>query len=155
MLHLTGVNCSMTLNLLKTSKLKDLTNYIKMHQAHYTISKPLHNYSDADSLCLELPTDEVIKRWLEDFAKFAHEITELRFSEMQGYAFRMMRVVTKYNQFLKRDGSVIMCIKDGNSVITDEDLVGKKLVQSLQKKDDELVLSSVIPIRKTPKSLHL
>jgi len=135
---------------LQNVNLWNLANFIKINLDHNSVPLPIDRISSSNEFNLEHPSNDLVKAWIKDFELFAHEISYLRFSEMQGFAFKIMRSVTKYDQFLKRDGSIIICLKDQNEFITETNLVSQKLIQFLQNRDDRLVESSVLPRRKKP-----
>jgi len=89
---------------------------------------------------LSIPKDlnKLTSEWLSQFSLFASEIAQLRFTPMQGYAFKIIRRITKYDQFLKRDGSVISVLKEDGKIITDEHSVHALLINYLAARDQSL-----------------
>ena len=82
----------------------------------------------------------LLTNWINDYLSFAKSTTELRFSAFQGLAFKVLRSVTKYDQFQRRDGSIIKAIRDSNDgVTTDPDLVSKALIDHLKRNDDRFL----------------
>ena len=75
----------------------------------------------------ELANDLTIKYWRD----VLEENEKLRFSQMSKQAFELLRRIYKYNQFEKRDGSLVSKIKEGEVIITDEKLVNKELMGHL------------------------
>lgn len=99
------------------------------------IPKPLHS----SSLNFQIVSNQkrLLSDWINDYLTFAKSVTNLRFSVFQGLAFRMLRSVTKYDQFHKRDGSIIKVIKDNNNqIITDSNMVSKSLISHLRQNDN-------------------
>ena len=78
--------------------------------------------------------------WINDYLTFARSVSELRFSTFQGLAFKMLRSITKYDQFHKRDGSIIKTLKDqrGN-IIVDPNSVSKLLIDHLKQNDNRFL----------------
>ena len=78
-----------------------------------------------------------------------------RWSNESKEAFDFMRKVTKYNQFEKRDGSIVSKIQLPNgSIINDSDKVNKQIIEQLKKVqtlDSEAKYSEEIPFPKLPR----
>ena len=96
-----------------------------------------------DSLDLKHATSKGVSEWLASFQTFASHLNILRFTEFQKNAFNLIRKVSKYDQFLKRDGSIISIILhpiDNNSkaLITNTSHVNLLLIQYLKDKDNSL-----------------
>ena len=110
--------------------------------------------TDFDSANLPINPDmtQIIQVWPTEFKSFAKEVAELRFSGLQGQAFKLITAITKYDQYSKRDGSVISIIKQGNHVITDEHMVHHLIIQELQNKDLDLFarFGYTRPVRPSP-----
>ena len=72
--------------------------------------------------------ERLLSDWMNDYLIFAKSVADLRFSAFQGLAFKTLQIITKYDQFHKRDGSVIKSLKDQHGdIITDPSLVSKAL----------------------------
>ncbi len=81
--------------------------------------------------------DRLLKEWIDSYFTFAQSAASLRFTTFQGFAFRVIRSVTKYDQFQKRDGSIIKAVKDDNGdIINDPGCVSKALIDHLRNDDD-------------------
>lgn len=128
-----------------TSSLENLTlhhliDFVRENKHHYLIQRKVEKIQqDLSNFTLPQDVNKQVKEWCEGFRSFAKDLTKLRFSRMQGLAFKIIRQITKYDQFLKRDGSVISIIKlsDG-SIITKEEEVNQALITVLQKRENEL-----------------
>lgn len=83
--------------------------YIKTYSKDFTRTCTLDKL-DRNLNEFQLPHDSkhAIKEWIEQFNHFAQQVSRLRFTAFQGKAFEILRQVTKYDQFLKRDGSIII-----------------------------------------------
>ncbi len=91
--------------------------------------------------CLEFQISpyrkHLLNNWINDFNSFANSITSLRFSAFQGLAFGKLRTITKYNQFQKRDGSIIKTLKDtSGTIVTNSEEVDKALMNHLRQNDN-------------------
>jgi len=110
-------------------KIGDMTRYIKnnLHNyLRYSISK--EKSWNAEELVIPQDLKESVKQWIEDFKAMFIGVVEDRFSENQGFAFAMMRSITKYDQFQKRDGSIISCLKlPCDTVTADSESVCKNI----------------------------
>ena len=69
-----------------------------------------------------------IQYWRE----MVQENEKLRFSQHSKEAFRMMRDIYKYNQFDKRDGSIVSKVLEGEVVVNDEKQVNALLIEHLK-----------------------
>lgn len=95
---------------------------------------PIH-----DPLIFQISSDQkrLLNDWIQDYQTFAKSVTELRFSIFQGLAFKVLRSITKYDQFHKRDGSVIKALKDHDDhIISDPDIIAKSLINRLKLNDN-------------------
>jgi len=127
----------------RNNTLSDMLDYLRNN---------LHNfvkYTDnltltKDEIDFNIPTDilKLIKEWIEDFKVFSKEISEKRFSIEQGTAFRTLKNITKYDQFMKRDGSIITSIRMNDETITsDPSKVNRALLDVLR--DNEQFLDTI------------
>ena len=95
---------------------------------------PIH-----DPQIFQISSDQkrLLNDWIQDYLTFAKSVTELRFSIFQGLAFKVLRSITKYDQFHKRDGSVIKALKDHDGhIISDPNLIAVSLINRLKFNDD-------------------
>jgi len=78
---------------------------------------------DSNFLDLKLPDDisESIKSWIDQYRILARDIIKMRFYMDQGKAFQLMKKITKYHNFMKRDGSIATVVKHGNMIEADEE----------------------------------
>ena len=115
-----------------------IRTYIKDFCAEIRLDRIENNIDE-----FQIPPDSstLIKEWIEDFRRFAQQASELRFTEFQGKAFKILRSVTKYDQHMKRDGSIISVIRDADGrVITQETEVHRLLIEYLKTLDHKVTL---------------
>jgi len=74
-----------------------------------------------------LANDLTIKYWKE----VLKENERLRFSQMSRQAFELLGKVYKYNEYEKRDGSLVTKVREGDVIIADEKSVNKELMKHL------------------------
>ena len=97
--------------------------------------------------------DEDIRRILDDYwYNLAEQNEDERYSQESRKAFEFLRRVYKYNQYEKRDGSVVNKVAlDDNTTVTQTEEVAKAIIDSLktlQIKEDEPQYKSEIPFPK-------
>ena len=93
-------------------------------------------FDEINDLPAPVDTEEILE-WLQNFKDVVRGVSLLRFSNDSGKAFDLIRRMTKYNTFLKRDGSIITALKDfDGSIVTNPLVVSKKLVDSLKTGED-------------------
>ncbi len=81
--------------------------------------------------------NRLINEWISDYKTFTKSVASLRFTAFQGFAFNKLRSITKYDQFQRRDGSIINIIRDqDDNIRTNTDEVHKALIDHLRKNDD-------------------
>ena len=127
-----GKSLALVMDFLKENNDEFITN-IKYRQPHLDL--PLIHTDPS------LMPD--IHQWFENFNIFTTSLIDMRFSVEQKNAFSLIRKITRYQDYLKRDGSIISAIRDSNScIVSDPRDVAELLIGSL--KDHEVeVLSSV------------
>jgi len=83
-----------------------------------------------------LGSDDKILNWIMGFQDTVKAISLLRFSNKSKSAFNSLRLITKYDSFLKRDGSIITAVKDPvEGIITDPNEVSQRLLNVLREND--------------------
>lgn len=112
-----------------------LRRNIRYYERYRSLSSPDF---DLSKLPHNPDMDAITKAWLAEFQSFAFQVAELRFSGLQGEAFKLITSITKYDQYSKRDGSIISVIRQGDTVVTDEQEVHSLIIQGLTNKDNEL-----------------
>jgi len=123
---------------LKEEGIASILNYIKDNLHTYKKSRaPKPPTQDPLTFQISCHQQRLLSEWIKDYAIFARSASQLRFSSFQGLAFRTIRSITKYDQFYKRDGSIIKVIKDEEDrIITDPSLVCKSLIDHLRQDDN-------------------
>jgi len=69
-------------------------------------------------LDLDLPDDvsSSIKAWLDNYRILARNIIKLKFSQFLGRTFKLIRKLTKYHNYMKRDGSIATVVRSGDLI---------------------------------------
>ncbi len=121
------------------------------------IKKRIPKFFAPDPLEFKVPNDaqRLLEDWTKDYLNFAKSACQLRFSSFQGLDFKILRRVTKYDQFYKRDGSIISVLKDqSGNTITNPVLVSKCIVDHLQSEDNKFQGRTYIDWTKPPALLR-
>jgi len=140
---------------LGSQTLEGYLNFIRVNQRSFLIESSIEkiqrsilNFKSDDNI------HEPVKKWLSNFQHFAYHVSQLRFTVMQGFAFKFIKAITKYDQSGKRDGSVISILRDSNlnKLVTDEEQVHFSLLNYMKSRDLRLTPPSFSGF-KTPYSL--
>jgi len=75
----------------------------------------------------ELSNNVTLKYWKE----MIQENEKLRFSQQSKDAFKLLKDVYKYNQFERRDGSIVSKVLEENAIVSDEKQVNRLLIEHL------------------------
>ena len=135
--------------------LQDYVNLIRdnLNEYHFKMNT-VRGMTDSFGLDMKQDANTAVTSWIKKFSLFASMTSLMRFSIYQGEAFKILRKVTKYDQFLKRDGSIVSTIRSNSGpLITDQEIVEQTLITSLRERDDALVLNSCHPILRTASPL--
>jgi len=135
--------------------LQDYVNLIRdnLNEYHFKMNT-VRGMTDSFGLDMKQDANTAVTSWIKKFSLFASMTSLMRFSIYQGEAFKILRKVTKYDQFLKRDGSIVSTIRSNSGpLITDQEVVEQTLITSLRERDDALVLNSCHPILRTASPL--
>lgn len=141
---------------MKDLTVQDLCTYVRDQKHKYKVQRDVSKVQ-LDLSKLELPEDVDRRKeiWIRHFQSFAKNIAELRFSKRQGYAFKVIRQITKYDQYMKRDGSVISVIKtEDGAIINDEKEVHRLLMGVLKSREETLLKTHGSFVVNTPNSLE-
>jgi len=143
------------LSLLNKRPLFDYISFLRNNLRYYSPTRSITSLAkNIHQINFNVDLPVITQNWLEQFASFAHEITELRFSLMQGKAFQLIRNITKYDHFFKRDGSVISIVKDKNDQLCNsEPQVNKILIDYLRERDDNVANNNIQILTTKPVSL--
>lgn len=121
--------------------LKNLIDHVTLYKHKYSVQRRVEKVQmDLSNFNLPEDLNGRVLVWSHNFQKFAKDIAELRFSPMQGYAFKIIRQITKYDCFLKRDGSIITVLKlQCGRIITYEHEVNRLLLKVLTDREQYLL----------------
>ncbi len=123
------------ITLLEPTDMNSTLLYIKNNLSSYqAISQPSHKTYKDFHLVVPMDKNKLLQEWKSNFQTYSKSVSKLRFSSFQAIAFSALKTITKYDQFFKRDGSIIKNLKTSNGeLITDPDLVSKTLIDHLSK----------------------
>ena len=119
-------------------------DYLRVFKSLYSREMKISLFQKTiDNLDLKFATPKGVSEWLSSFQLFASHLTDLRFSSFQKTAFDFIRKISKYDQFQRRDGSIVSVIYESdpianNSLITDPILVNRSVIQHLKTHDEKL-----------------
>ena len=114
-----------------------IINILKHFQTHKStyiseLTPMLKSFEDVNFSPAPVSEGE-IGDWILNFQDTVKAVSLLRFSNRSGQAFDSIRKITKYNAFLKREGSIVTALKDSEGqIITNTDIVNKKLLDTLR-----------------------
>ena len=85
-----------------------------------------------------------VQKWLANFNQFSKRLADQRFSELQKQAFKKIRGITRYNQFMVHDGSIITAVrmKDG-TLITEPYAVADALITVLEDNEKRILKENI------------
>ncbi len=140
---------------LENCTLTEILDYIKEYSKKYLVERKANKIQlDLNNFKLPADINNQVKIWNRNFQTFAKDIINLRFSPLQGYAFRVIKQLTKYDHYIKRDGSVITIIKkEDGTIITQENEVNCILIDTLKKREQELTKNHRVIVIKKPEAL--
>ncbi len=121
------------ISLLDPPDIDSTLQYIKNNLGCYrTLSQPGNKTYENFHIIIPTNKNKLIQEWKANYQTYAKSVSKLRFSSFQAIAFSALKATTKYDQFFKRDGSIIKNLKtpDGQ-LINDPDLVSKTLIKHL------------------------
>ena len=124
----------------KSCNISEILEFIRSYKQEFVKNIKLSKFEQGiDEFKIPSDSNSLIRDWLENFINFASQVACLRFTSFQGKAFQIIRTITKYDQFLKRDGSIITVIKDSNgTIVTNPSNVQENLIQYLRSRDENL-----------------
>ncbi len=126
--------------------LSDMINYITKYKKCFEKTSNIANFGkDIHEFLIPLDAEKTLKAWIQEFKLFAKQLSKLRFTMFQKEAFNILRRVTKYDQFLKRDGSIISSLRSGSQIITNKEEVEQALILYLKNIDESLNTSQTLP----------
>jgi len=142
-------NCyEFLINLEKRMRSKNLDIMKKVKKKHY--KKEILQLI-MESVCDDEDLHEIVKDY---WKKKSLENEEKRFSQQSAEAFVFLKKVYKYQEYQKKDGSIINKVLDlEGKVITEEDHVNKLVIEalkSIQLKEDEPQYTKPEPFPKLP-----
>ena len=136
--------------------INDSIQNVRTNIGYYTkVLKLTPTNLNINILNLDLPSDvsSSIKIWLDQYRILARDIISMRFSQFQGRAFKLIRRLTKYHNYMKRDGSIATVVRSGDLIEADEDKAHQMIMDTFRVREEHLFNKFLPTPLKTPKIL--